>query len=190
MVISNRERYIAIGVGIVLGLLVLDQMVLGPYLAKCEALKKQDAAALEELNKNEALKTRRRNLMDSWNAMVTAGMKTDPAEAQNQLDRAVRDWELQAGLAPDQYTRAPSPAPEKGFQKTKAHLVANGSMRSVSSFLWSLEVTLLPVRIDDVTITSTKEGTDALKVEMDISLLVPVGDQQKPRTTVADARGF
>jgi hypothetical protein len=169
---------------------VMDKVLYSPYMEKREELKKADAEATTKLANIEQLKNRRHNLMDSWDKMVAAGMKTDLGEAQNRLDRAVRDWELQAGVQPDEYKRSEANNPEKGFQRTKAHLVASGSMKSISSFLWAMETTLLPIRIDDMNITSLKEGTDNLKLEMDLSLMVPLVDQKASRTTVADIRGY
>ena len=190
MVISNRERTIGIAVVAVIGLWVLNAALYNPYKEKHDALLKADQEATKQLADIEQLKNRRRNLMESWDKMVAAGMKTDLGEAQNRLDRAVRDWELQAGITPDEYKRSEASNPDHGFQKTKAHLVASGNMKSVSSFLWALETTLLPIRIDDMNITSLKEGTDSLKLEMDLSLMVPLNDQKAARTTVADIRGY
>jgi hypothetical protein len=190
VVISNRERMIGIGVAAVIGLFLLDHMLYEPYVQKRAELIKADQDAAKELTDIDQLKNRRRNLMESWDKMVAAGMKTDLGEAQNRLDRAIRDWQLQAGVTPEEYNRKEPSQPDHGFQKTKAHLVATGNMKSVSSFLWALETTLLPIRIDDMNITSLKEGTDSLKLEMDLSLMVPLTDQKAARTTVADIRGY
>ena len=190
MVISNREKLIGFGVAAVIGLFVLDQMLYEPYVHKHADLIKADQQAAKELSDIDQLKTRRRNLMESWDKMVAAGMKTDPAEAQNRLDRAIRDWELQAGVTPGEYNSKAASQADKVSQKIKTHLVATGNMKSISSFLWALETTLLPIRIDDVNITSLKEGTDSLKLEMDLSLMVPLTDQRATRTTVADIRGY
>jgi len=192
---SQRERYIGIGVGAVVALLVLDQMVLNPYIEKRDALKKSMAEADKKLLENRTLEDRHARLVGQWEAMVKAGMKTTPADAQLQFDAAMHDWALHAGLVPGEQKRQDA-QPEKingqMFQKSKVHFVGTGTMRGASLMIWSVETGVLPLHVDDVSLTSVKEGIDNIKIEMDVTMMVPIPDSRSgtPRTTVAAAGGY
>jgi len=193
--LSNRERYIGIGVGAVLGILVLDYMIVEPFLAHRKQQNDDIAKAKQKLVDMDHTKQIHTALQAQWKRMLDGGMKTKPAEAFDQLDRAMHDWALQSGVVPGDSRRSPS-GPEKingqMYQKSKVHFVGTGNLRSVSTMLWSIETTVLPVHIDDMVITAVREGEDNLKVEFDVSVMVPLNDQapaQPAAATVADARG-
>jgi hypothetical protein len=194
--LSNRERYIGIGVGAVLGILVLDYMIIEPFLAHRKNQQTLIANAKKTLDDMDHSKQIHTHLQAQWKRMVDGGMKTTPAEAFDQLDRAMHDWALQSGVVPGDSRRSPS-GPEKinkqMYQKSKVHFVGSGNLRAVSTMLWSIETTVLPVHIDDMVITSVREGEDNLKVEFDVSVMVPLNDQAPAQpaapASVADARG-
>lgn len=191
---SERERYIGIGLGAVLVLLVLNYVFLDPYLKGRKALQDQIAKDTKEIEQNKMIERRHSNLVAQWNEMIKGGMKTAPSEAQLQLDTAMFDWALHAGLKPVDRKRQDA-APEKVggqmYQKSKLHFIGAGTMRAASLMIWSVETGVLPVHIDDVNITSAKEGMDDIKIEMDVTMILPVPDKNAttPRTTVAAAAG-
>ncbi|HEX4794413.1 MAG TPA: hypothetical protein VH370_11505 [Humisphaera sp.] len=195
MALSNRERYIGIGVGAVLGILVLDYMIIEPILShrrSQQLLITNARKTLDDMAHDKQINT---HLQAQWKRMKDGGMKTTPSEAFDQLDRAMHDWALQSGVVPGDSRRSPS-GPEKihdqMYQKSKVHFVGTGNLRAVSTMLWSIETTVLPIHIDDMVITAVREGEDNLKVEFSVSVMVPLGDQgpaQPAAPTVADARG-
>jgi hypothetical protein len=158
------------------------------------------AASDKAMLDNRTLEDRHARLVGQWDAMVKGGMKTVPGDAQLQFDAAMHDWALHAGLVPGEYHRTDSQQPEKIagqlsgapllYQKSKSHFVATGTVRGATLMLWSIETAVLPLRIDDVSLTAVKEGLDNIKIEMDVSMMIPIPDARPAaRTSVADARG-
>lgn len=189
MVLSSREKYIAIGTAAAVAILVLDQLALSPYLARRTAINTERAQVMEDLNKANDLFTRQRKLRNVWANIEKGGLKVDSSAAESQALQAVLDWAQSAGvelaaIKPERSTQ------EKWFQVIRFHVTANGPMASISRLLWSLETAAIPVRVNDVQIIPRREGTDDLTVQLGVSTLCLLPDSDKTgKTTVTLARG-
>jgi hypothetical protein len=67
-------------------------------------------------------------------------------------------------------------------------------MRSIARLTWALETAQIPVRVNEMTITPRKEGTDDLQIQLSVSTLsTPEALEKQPerKTTLSrnDAAG-
>lgn len=171
MVLSKRERYIAIGVGAVVGLFGLDRLVITPFLERSEDIRLQRIAASDELTKASNTKHQRDNVKKDWDAMQAGGMKSDPSDAEAQAQHALRDWYQEAGLT--NYGQGASRTTTEGkFVNIQFHTSGNGSMAALAKVLWRIETTTIPMRVVDISITPHgKEGQDDLQIQLTVSTL-------------------
>lgn len=188
MVLSKREKYIAIGAVSAIAVLVLDQVVLSPYFAKRTAIADQRSQILEEMDKANDLFARQRQLRKIWAEMQKGGLKADASEAESQALRAVLDWAQGAGvnlaaLKPERSTQ------EGKFQIISFHVTLTGTVASMSRLLWSMETATLPVRVNDMQVTPRREGTDDLSVQLSVSTLCLLPDADKPAKTAVTLAG-
>jgi hypothetical protein len=170
VVLSKRERYIAIGVIAVVVILALDQIILEPFLTKRSDLAKADTEAMTAIDHGNDTLAKERKLRPIWTAMQAGGLKADPATAESQFLHALRDWAQESQLT----LTALKPernAIENKFQLISYRATATGSMRSITEMLWRIETAPIPVRINDLEITPRKEGTDDLSVQFGVSTL-------------------
>ena len=171
MVFTNREKIIIAATLAVLCVLVLDVYVLTPLLNERAAVKAERSRLLSKMAQARGLLKRRLVLGRKWDAMLAdGGMRGDPAAAESQLLRSLRDWSAQAGL------RLSSLRPERSTDKTRlpeitVHAAATGSMSGISRLLWRIETARIPVRVKAIQLGSRKEGADDLSLHVKVSTL-------------------
>ena len=195
MALTQRERYIAIGMGAVLGLLVLDYFAFTPYMDARKHLEESIAKETDQLDENNKMRRKYETSRKTWDQMVADGLKSDPSEASYQLVQSIRQWAAEAGLTPVSIKPDQQPvADNKNYFKVSVRFTATGSQASVARLLYRIKEAKVPLRVNDVQVTSRREGTDDLQFLMTVSTLTPVPEpekkDEKPRAvTVAAAPG-
>ena len=170
MKLNPREKMIAVGVGLVLALLVLDQLLLSPMferLATADDSIARDSQTLEQYNGI----TRDGDLASArWRKMSEGHIGTDASAAQSQLLNHINDVARNAGvnlasIKPEHGEKA------QGFARTGFRASANVTMSTLVAFLQRLESPGLPVRVTDLQIKANKPGIDDLTVDLGISTI-------------------
>jgi Tfp pilus assembly protein PilO len=177
--LTPRERNIFIVVLVLAALWALDELAIGPLLAARSQLQDDTLTATQSLEQANHLFTVERLDRRKWEQMTRYGLRTDPAAAESQMLHAIQDWSRDAGLAltgnkPD---RAEA---QKPFQKITFHVTTTGNLAAVNRFLWDAETATIPMRIEDLTIASRKEGTDDLSLSVAVSTLCIVSPATAP----------
>lgn len=176
MTFSTRERIILIATLVVLGALALDWFALTPLLERIDEADTQRRLLLNRMTKAENALSRRRGLAPRWRRMVAGSLTNDPGEAESQVLHAIGSWAERAGLnltsvRPDRSAEE-TPLPEIDFRAA-----GTGSMSAVSRFLYAMETGEIPVRVKNLQLSSRKEGTDSLSLQVTFSTLyVPPPD--------------
>jgi hypothetical protein len=193
VVLSKREKYIGLGVGAALALLVLDQFLLSPYFKRLDEIDTQRRQVMQAQQQANDTFQRQRKLTPVWSEIQRSGLRSNPSEAESQARRAVLSWAQTAGvfvtaLNPDRTTTVGK------FQIISLNATGNGSMPQIARLLWTLETATIPVRVNEITITPRREGTDELQVKFVVSTLCLPPDtaapQQKAAVSAADYRGW
>ncbi len=170
MILSKRERYIALATLLVFGVLGLDRLVLTPVRGRRQAMLEQRQQVVAQLERARALFDERHRVTEEWEAMLAAGLAQSSTEVESRLLHAVRDWAEQSGLT------LTSVRPERarevgGLQELTFHTSGEGGMSAVAGFLWRLETSPFPVRPAELQVAARKEGEDELSVQVRISAL-------------------
>ena len=170
MVFTKREKTILAATIAALCLLVLDFYVLTPLLKERADVQADKAQLVAKMDQARILLKRRRLLGPKWNGMLAGGMKNDPAEAESQLLRSLRDWSAEVGV------RLSSLRPERSTEKLTlpeitVHAAGTGSMDAVSRLLWRIETARIPVKVRMLQLGSRKDGTDYLALHLRLSTL-------------------
>ena len=88
----------------------------------------------------------------------------------------MRDWAQEAGLTlwsmkPERLDQ------EDDLREIMFQAAATGPMSAVSRFLWRIETTSIPLRVKEVQLSSRREGTDALSLQLRVSTLYLSAEQ-------------
>ncbi len=183
MVLSKRERYISITVIAAMAALLLNALLLDPYLdwrsslvAQCKSQAKALDDAKHDLQKEQQL---RRTL-----AGMDESMTSDSSAAEGQLHHLVHDWEQQAAVTNGSFERVRT-ADEHGFIRLTYHVSAEGNTGALAMLLYRIETAAIPIRIDDIVVSTKADNNDDLKMNLSISSLCR--GQNLPRPTAATA---
>jgi len=170
MVLSRREKYIAIITIVIIMILVADRYVATPFMDKMDQTAIEKQRLIVEMERAETL-FERRSLMDRrWNDMVAGGLEGDAAKAESQVLHAIGNWSKENGLMlssvkPDHKTG------EDELYEIVFQVAGTGTMNSVSRFLFQIEKSTLPIRLTDVQLGSREEDGNDLSLQLRLSAL-------------------
>ena len=170
MVLSRRERLVAVGAVAAVALLALDRFALSPFFQQRDQLQARINTARTQLTRAQTTISRSRQAKSEWRDRIAAGLRSDPAEAESQILHALRRWAEEARL--NLSLLKPDRLPQKGRLGVIAFQASGtGRLDGVRRLLWQLQTTSLPLRISEVQITSRKEGADDLTFQFRLSTL-------------------
>ena len=171
MVLSRREKTIAIAAGAALLLLALNEWVLSPLIRQREQAASIVQTLQRQVKKEQAVKEKGRQAAQQWQAMLNAGLKADPAETESLGLHALRDRAEECGVAltllkPERMT----PADKKArMAEIVVQAAGTGKLESITKLLYRLQTAPAPVKVTELQINSRKEGVDDLTFQLRLS---------------------
>jgi hypothetical protein len=174
VVLSKRERYIAIAVVAVLGVLGLDRFFVSPLLARMQEANKKVEDAEDKLKDADRLFDRNKHLNRKWANMGGKALKASQSEAEGQLLSTINDWARRSGmnLVSVQPQRTEK---DRGFLSVTYRATGSGRVSEIRDFLSAVDRASIPVSITDMTIQARREGTDDLSISMSIATISDLG---------------
>lgn len=157
MTSSQREKYLKIGVAVVVGLFLLDWLIISPFTRswaarseRIEKLEKDVSRGKQLLDREEAIRTR-------WAEMLRTDLPNEVSAAENEIYKAVGRWVRESrisltSLTPQWRTH------EEGYTTLEARASATGDQAALGRFLYEMEVDPLPVRVHETEITARDAG--------------------------------
>jgi len=186
MVISKRERYVGIITAAAVGLFAVDRLIATPLLSKREEVASQIMTQRTELERAQRLFKTASQMNRRWAQLAGSALKRDASEAESQVLNSVQTWAHDTGLNL-QSLKPDRPEKEKDFYRITVRATGTGTMSQVGHFLWQLKTAAIPVRVSDVQLTSRKEGTDDLSIQIGISTIYLAPEPQHPAGTNSNA---
>lgn len=186
MTLNKRERLIGIAAGAVVGLLLLDQVLVTPLLARWrDADDRIELATAQRSSADDLIFTSER-ANRQWARVIGGQLQHDASEAESQVLNSVREWAQEAGMSLSSL-KPERTEKEKDFYKITFRATGGGGMSQIGRFLYRIETATVPVRVTDVTITSRKPGTDELGIQLGIatSYLAPEAIEKLAHPTTA-----
>lgn len=176
MNLNERERKIAILTGVVVVLLLLYYVAYEPYSSKRADVLSSIADTQDKLDHANSVFSRERRLAKVWAELQAGGLNVDPAQAGHQTLAALDTWAKNSGFT--LITYKPDRTSQEGtFDVVSVNASGTGRMPQMARMLADIETAGIPIRINDLTITPQKEGTDDLQVRFGLSALCqPPGD--------------
>jgi len=184
VVLSKREKSIAIITFAALAILGLDQLIVDPLLARKANVESLISAKQDEMDAANRLFTVSRRANQKWAQMQTGGLRREAADAENLLYTSVRDWAADSGLTVSSQ-KAERTEKEKDLTRVTLRATGTGSMQQIGRFLWHIQNASVPVRINELVLNSRKEGTDDLAIQIAISTIYLPAEDKNAKTTAA-----
>ncbi len=128
MILSQRERYIAIATGVVVVLVLLQTLAIGPYFSRRAEIAIELDAANADINKLDALFQQQRKMRKIWSELIAGGLSNTPDQAGSQLQRALVEWAQDSGVNVAE-SKPERENPEGKFLQISFHLTGIGPQR-------------------------------------------------------------
>ena len=179
MVLSKRERFIAIATFVVVGVLVLDFFIVRPLFARAAEVGEQiDVATQQVIDRQEDMR-RAKAARRRWTDVAGDAVRRDASEVESQVYSAVQEWGRDARMSLSFRSEGRNEK-EKGFTRITYVLTGNGTMEQISRFLHHVQTARIPVRIVDLQIgTRSKEGADELTMTVKIASIYQQAEGDK-----------
>ncbi len=170
MVLSKRERMIALVTLLAVGALVLDKAVLGPGWRRLQATENEKQELRAQLIEAQNLLERREQLEQKKSKGKLSDALRSDAEAESQVTRALDDWagSTQLTLTSVKPERA---AGDKGLQEMTFVVAGRGRLDAVAQFLYEVETSALPIKAKDMQLGSSGESGDSMSLQLTLSAL-------------------
>jgi hypothetical protein len=190
MILSKRERSIAVATVAVVAALLLDRWLVTPYLGQVGRQGQEKRRVLDDIARGRSLIEHRKEMTPEWEALLQAGLPSDAASAEGTVLNVVRSWAEDSGLM------LTSLKPERSLRRGKMQelafqAVCSGTMDAVTRFLWKVETAGMPLKINDLQVVARKEGADDLTLQVRIAALslsgIPAGAAEGTKTESAAA---
>ncbi|HNQ34828.1 MAG TPA: hypothetical protein PKN80_02055 [bacterium] len=175
MILSKRERCIAVITLVAVFFLASDRFLLTPYLERRGRLLSEKHRLAEELESARSLFGRR----DEPPTPLEKMLESDAGTVESLTLRSLRNWAEESGLAlsmlkPERSTRI-GQMEELSFQAIGA-----GSMRAIRDFLWKIESARLPIKISELQLSGRKENSDDLMLQVRVAALCLAPADKQP----------
>ena len=171
MVLSKRERILAIATILVLGALALNAIIIKPLSARREQTTNEKLELEAQLAEAQNVFERRRMLERKWKGLLSEGMRSD-ADAESRVARALNEWSRQTRLTLTSVKPERS-ATDKGLNEITFVMAGRGGLEAVASFLYRIETSELPVKVTDMQLGSTSESGDNMSLQLRLSAVYP-----------------
>lgn len=178
MVLKKREKYLVITAAVGLAILVLNSLVISPYFDSYAATSEQDAKDLKAIADGKSMIDRQKKLAHDWEQLMQS-LPVSASVAESQTLHAITDWCQWAGV--NLISSRPERRTQEGpFQVIGLEVTATGNMAAVSRYIWALEKSPIPLRINQLKLNSRKEGIDDLLMTISLSTMCLSEAQPKP----------
>jgi len=171
VVLSKRERYIAIATIATLGLVMFYVLAISPLLDR--KLELADKIKKEEVtwDRVKAAEKYADGIKPMWNKRISGPLKKNALETESQLFDTVDKWAKEAGVTLSSLNRPDRNDKEKDFSKFTLRATAKSNLKQLGAFMYKIQTAEIPVRISELSINSPKSGTDELTITMGISTI-------------------
>ena len=196
MILSKRERYIVICVVAAVAIFALDRMLVEPLLASRDELKSSiESSGKKYRDYQRYVKDYPRKKLE-WTKMQEKGLVADKGLVEGKVLQSLNDWAKESRLnlttekpERDEVIGISKPTDkEKPFRRVTFRAAGTGNADQVSRFIQKIQTASIPLKINELSITSRKDGIDDLNVNLSIyALLLAEQPQSEKPAAKAEA---
>lgn len=167
---TKRERTIAIVVGAAVGLYALDQVLLSPQLDRLSTAEARSTDHVAKLDDADSSKKKDQAAGRVWRSLAGDRVKADSSSAQSQLRERVLACARTARVTVPDY-KSDNAEKEQGFERSQFSLTVAGNMEQISRFLFELQTSDAPLRVESAQIKSRTDGADDLQLQVKLTTI-------------------
>lgn len=173
---ANRQRLLIILAGASVALLLLDSLVVSPLTKAWQSRSAEIARLRKSVAEGRGLIERADRTRGLWAEMQQQALPADPAKAEQDVITAFDRWGRSAGVElgsiKPQWKRGASPR----YSQLECRVDATGTLTALTRFLYEVEESALPLRVDAVELSARDDAGHKLALGLLVSglRLVPL----------------
>jgi hypothetical protein len=169
--LERRKRLLVIVTIICVGAWMADNFVIAPMTNLWQERSARIQELTDDMAKNSGLVDREDSLKARWEDMRKRALPTRVSDAENAVFQGVNEWTSDSSLVvtalKPRWTRM-----DRDKQTLEIQLEGSGNIEAVTRFVYDLEGSPLPLRIEDKGITSQDEKGGRLNLSLRFTGLV------------------
>ena len=169
---DQRQRYLMIAVGAVVGLWLLDSVVLGRVSDYWSEQSKQIQTLRDQVKHGHALIDSAASTRARWEEMKRSDLPPESSTAQNMVIKGVSRWVLDSHITLTNLNITPTmQTHEDGHETLECHATATGDQQALGKLLYDLETDALPVRLEDCEFSTRDKAGKLITLNLRFSFL-------------------
>jgi hypothetical protein len=187
VILNKREQLIAWVVGVVVGGAVLFMIVNSVFLSQIQSMSKEKRDQQAQYKSDSYLLDTATVTRDKWEKL---GIKTSPAEMGQQVHTTVTSFAQQTGMTISNWTAntVTRPVTKTDYEEATFKAQLKGNSAGFHRFLYALESSRTPMRVDEMAATAQPPGQDSLSVNLTLTALIYAPKAPKGKAIPAAAR--
>lgn len=174
MAIKNREKMLTMVTLLVIALLAGDKFILSPLTAAYSARKAKIASLTALLANGKVTLERENSIRQRWETIQTNSLPTDISTADDMVLLSVDRWAMASRITyssiKPQWKQF-----DEDFVTLDCRFDGSGSMQSVARFLYELETDPMPLKVEEIEITSKDNDGQQLSLGVRFSAMMLTG---------------
>ncbi len=164
---QNRERLLLIVALSAVGILAADKLILGPLGNLWTERSSRITELTQSIERGKNLLDREMTITRRWDEMQRTGLSQDDSKAGEAVIEAANTWGNESGIT---FSFKPQWMEYDDDYKTyDCRANASGDLESISRFIFELETDSLPVRAEEIEVTSRDDSGDNLSLAIRFS---------------------
>lgn len=168
MNIQNRQQFLGIVAGAVVGLWAANFFLVDPLIATWKSRSARLASLRKSVENGNQLLQREASLRDTWYRMRTNTLAQDLSAADSQMLRAFDSWSKDSGVSigglRPQWKRT-----DTDLHTLEYRADVSGNIASLNRFLYLAEADPLGIKIESVELTSRDKNGDQIALALLVS---------------------
>ena len=174
---QNRERLLLIVALSAVGIFVVDKMILGPLGNLWSERSTRITELQQSIERGKNLLDRETTITRRWSDMQRTSLSKNSSSAEETVITAANQWGDDSGITFTSF-KPQWILYDEDYQTYDCRANATGDLESISRFVFALETASLPVRAEEIEITSRDDSGNNLTLALRFSGLQFKGDNQ------------
>jgi hypothetical protein len=171
---KNREKLLTLVALVAIALLAGDKLILTPLANSWKSRSARIAAVTMSINQGALLLDREDAIRDRWQEMQASSVSANSSLAEDEVRKAVQRWTERSRITftsiKPQYRQSAD-----DYGTIDCQVDANGDLQGLTRFIYELERDPLPLRVEQLDLTSRDATGRQLSLSVRFTALVLFG---------------
>ncbi|MCX8036639.1 MAG: GspMb/PilO family protein [Candidatus Sumerlaeia bacterium] len=175
MEFRKRERLLTVMAVIVVGAFLGDRLIVTPLRGLYKNRSERILELKKSLDQGRMLLDREKDIKARWEDMRKQALPTDPSVAENMVLQAMNRWIQSSRLTVTSLKPRWIEAERAEYKTLECRVAAQGNLPALARFLYELERDPLPLRVEEIEVSSRDDRGQVLTVGLRFTGLVLLG---------------